>query len=78
MKTNRSDKTLSSDERGLAAVVVTVFVMIILSLVVLAFSQVARREQRQALDRQLSTQAFLRSRIRNKQHGQQDSHRTHW
>lgn len=51
-------KKIKTDESGLAAIVVTIFVMIVLSLIVIAFSQVARREQRQSLDRQLSTQAF--------------------
>lgn len=55
MKTQTS---LHKNEQGLAAVVITVFVMVMLSLVVLAFSQVSRQEQRQALDRQLSSQAF--------------------
>lgn len=40
------------------SVVVTVFVMLIVSLIVIAFSQIAQREQRQSLDRQLSTQAY--------------------
>lgn len=49
---------ISSDERGLVAIVLTLFVMLVLSIVVLTFSQVSRREQRQSLDRQLSSQAF--------------------
>lgn len=54
----KTTNSLSKDERGMTAVIVTLFVMIVLSLTVISFSQVARREQRQALDRQLSSQAF--------------------
>lgn len=57
MKTKKSANILK-DESGIVSIVLTVFVMIVLSLVVLAFSQSSRREQRQALDRQLSSQAF--------------------
>lgn len=53
---NRSN--LKKDEQGVVAIILTVFVLIVLSLVVVAFSQNSRREQRQSLDRQLSTQAF--------------------
>lgn len=55
MKMNTS---LKKDQRGLAAITITVFILIVLTLVVLAFSQVARREQRQSLDRELVTAAF--------------------
>jgi Tfp pilus assembly protein PilX len=58
MQVKQKNQRMKLDQRGLVSIVVTVFVMVILSLVVLAFSQVSRREQRQALDRQLSTQAF--------------------
>lgn len=51
-------KSLAKDQRGLASIIVTVFILIMLSLIVLAFSQITRREQRQSLDRQLSNQAF--------------------
>lgn len=37
---------------------VTLILMIVISLLVLGFAQISRRNQRQALDRQLSTQAF--------------------
>lgn len=40
------------------SIVVTVILMLIMTLIVLAMSQNANREQRQALDRQLSDQAF--------------------
>ena len=50
-------KTLKNDQRGLAALTITLFILIVLTLVMLAFSQIARREQRQSLDRQLSDSA---------------------
>lgn len=54
----RQSAKLYRDERGMAAIVITMILMIVVSLIVLGFAQVARREQRQALDRQLVTQAF--------------------
>jgi Tfp pilus assembly protein PilX len=49
---------LERQERGLASIVITLFLMIVISLIVIGFAKITRREQRQALDRQLSTQAF--------------------
>lgn len=49
---------MRTDERGVVAVIVTIIIMVILSLIALAMSQDARREQRQSIDRQLSDQAF--------------------
>lgn len=51
-------KQLRTNESGLAAIMVTVFLLVIISLTVLAFAEISRREQRQTLDRQLSNQAF--------------------
>ncbi len=45
-------------EAGMVSIMVTLILMIVLSLIVLGFAQVANRNQRQSLDRQLSTQAF--------------------
>jgi Tfp pilus assembly protein PilX len=45
-------------EAGMVAIMVTMILMIVISLIVLGFAQISRRTQRQALDRQLSTQAF--------------------
>ena len=45
------------NEQGIVSIVVTMIIMIVLSLIVTGFAQLARREQREALDRQLSTQA---------------------
>jgi Tfp pilus assembly protein PilX len=43
---------------GFVSIVVTLIITLILSLIVLGFAQLARREQRQALDRQLGQQAL--------------------
>lgn len=46
------------NQAGMVAIMVTLILMIVISLIVLGFAQISRRNQRQALDRQLSTQAF--------------------
>jgi hypothetical protein len=51
-------KKLRGSETGIASLMVTMVLMIVISLIVLGFAQVARREQRQTLDRQLSSQAY--------------------
>lgn len=48
-----------SSQRGIVSIMVTLVLMIVITLIVLGFAQLSRREQRQSLDRQLSTQAFL-------------------
>lgn len=55
-----TDKQSGSDQKqaGMVAIMVTLILMIVISLIVLGFAQISRRNQRQALDRQLSTQAF--------------------
>lgn len=50
--------TLATGQKGFVSIIITMIIMIVISLIVLGFAQVTRREQRQALDRQLSTQAF--------------------
>lgn len=45
-------------QSGMVSLVVTLIMMIVITITVLGFSQVARREQRQALDKQLSSQAY--------------------
>jgi hypothetical protein len=54
------DKRLSiiGQEAGIVSMIVTVVLMLVLSLIVLSFATLMRREQRQTLDRQLNTQAF--------------------
>lgn len=50
--------TLKHDQRGMSAIVVTMILTIVISIITLSFASVVRREQRQSLDNQLSTQAF--------------------
>jgi hypothetical protein len=45
-------------EEGLAAIIVATVIMVVLSLITLGFARLMQREQRQSLDRSLSTQAF--------------------
>ncbi len=56
-KRNIKKSMLDQNEQGLVSFVVTMILTVVLSLIVLSFAQVSRREQRNALDRQLSTQA---------------------
>ncbi len=44
--------------QGMVAILVTAIIMIVMSLITLGFARIVQREQRQALDDQLSTQAF--------------------
>ena len=48
----------AKDERGMVAIMIAMFLMIILSLITLGFLRLMQREQRQALDNSLSTQAY--------------------
>lgn len=50
--------SLRTNQRGMVSIMVTMILMIVLSLIVLGFAQISRRNQRETLDRQLSTQAF--------------------
>lgn len=50
--------SLVSDESGVASFLVTLVLMLVITLIVIGFAQIARRDQREALDDQLSTQAF--------------------
>jgi hypothetical protein len=61
VKNTMKSSRLYKNEQGLAAIIVTIFFMTMLSVIVLAFSQTARREQVQSLDRQLSRQSFYSS-----------------
>lgn len=58
MSTKLENKLRTAKEAGLVSIMVTLILMIVISLIVLGFAQISRRNQRQALDRQLSTQAF--------------------
>lgn len=51
-------KHQDSSQSGFVSIVVAMIIMTILTLITIGFAQIMAREQRQALDRQLSTQAF--------------------
>ncbi len=53
-----SNRGIVTNQDGMAAIVITTVLMIVISLIVISFTQSIRNEQRQALDNQLSTQAF--------------------
>jgi Tfp pilus assembly protein PilX len=48
----------SQDQSGIVSIFVTMLLIVIMSLLVMAFAQVSRREQRESLDSQLSSQAY--------------------
>ncbi len=59
MKQSKSNtQNIKSDQSGFAAIIVTLIIVALVVLVTVGFLRVATREQRSALDRQLSTQAF--------------------
>lgn len=60
MSTQKRPQTFRNklNERGMVSIMVTMILMIVMSLIVLGFAQISRRNQRESLDRQLSTQAF--------------------
>lgn len=45
-------------QKGMASILVTMVLMVVMSLIVLGFAQVSRRNQRDALDNQLTKQAY--------------------
>lgn len=51
-------KRVHKNQSGMISLVICMLLMIIISLMTLSFAALSRREQRQALDKQLSTQAF--------------------
>lgn len=55
---NANTKSWINNENGFASLIVALTLIIILSLITLGFAQLIRREQRNALNKQLSTQAF--------------------
>ncbi len=57
-KTNIEPGSFRNNQTGLVSIVVTMVMMIVISLIVLSFASLSRREQRQSLDRQLATQAL--------------------
>lgn len=50
--------SLKRQQAGLVSIIVTTLLMVVLTLIVVGFAKLSQREQRQALDRQLNTQAF--------------------
>lgn len=56
-ETSQRPKLLSR-EQGMISIMTTMVLMIVISLIVLGFAQISRRNQKESLDRQLSTQAF--------------------
>jgi hypothetical protein len=54
----QSQPKLGQSQHGMVSIMTTMILMIVISLIVLGFAQISRRNQRESLDRQLSTQAF--------------------
>jgi hypothetical protein len=54
----QSRKSLRYSQAGMVSIMTTMVLMIVISLIVLGFAQLSRRNQRETLDRQLSSQAF--------------------
>jgi len=50
--------TQQADQRGIVSFMVTLIMMMVISLIVIGFTQVTMRSRREALDKQLSSQAF--------------------
>src|SRR5690349_5561347 len=48
----------ASRQSGMASIVITMVTMVVISLIVIGFATISRREQRQSLDQLLSSQAF--------------------
>lgn len=51
-------RRLRQSETGIISLMMTLVIIVVISLIVLGLAQLSRREQRQAADNQLSTQAF--------------------
>ena len=58
MSTITGKQQRTGRQAGMVSIMVTMIMMIVLSLIVIGFAQIARRNSRQSLDRQLSTSAF--------------------
>src|SRR6185437_13103234 len=58
MMGRRQTKFLRLNQSGMASILITMITMIVVSLIVLGFATISRREQGNTLDQQLSTQAF--------------------
>lgn len=53
-----ANNKIAINQSGMVSLVITMIMMIVITITVLGFSQIARREQRQTLDKQLSSQAY--------------------
>lgn len=51
-------RTHQNDQAGMVAIIITMIMIFIITLIVLGFSEVTRRNQREALDTQLAAQAY--------------------
>lgn len=58
MMGRRQTNILRMNQSGMASILITMITMIVVSLIVLGFATISRREQGNTLDQQLSTQAF--------------------
>ncbi len=58
MHVTKENERTKLDNAGIASIFVTIILSLVITLIVTGFAAIARREQRQALDEQLSTQAF--------------------
>ncbi len=54
----RKSSTLKKNQSGLVSIIVTLIIMLVMSLIVIGFAKLVRRDQRQTLDKQLNAQAF--------------------
>jgi hypothetical protein len=50
--------TIRTEEQGFASIVIAIVMVLVLSLVTVGFAQLMRREEKSALDKQLSSQAY--------------------
>lgn len=58
MRNKMHKNTMRPDQRGVVSFMVTLIMMLVISLIVIGFTQVTMRSRREALDKQLSSQAF--------------------
>src|SRR3954464_6641054 len=54
----RAKNAKLNSEAGMASFLIVMILMLVITLIVIGFAQVTRRNSREALDRQLSSQAF--------------------
>lgn len=53
-----NSKRLKNDQRGFVAITVALFIIALVTIITISFAYLIRKEQKEALDRQLSTQAY--------------------